>query len=222
MAPCHGQLRPTSLNTHYSVSPAAPIFHLVGLADRVRDFSTALAAARDGRAAGFDWLFRTVADPLVSYLRAQGSWDPDGLGNEVLVRAFSQIERFEGDESGFRAWVFSIARCRLIDERRAARRRPRYVTLDSGAVSMFGGCVEQEVGDRLGTEWVDEVLGRLEPDQRDVLVLRFVADLTMQEIADALGKSIGAVKALQHRGLAAVRRTLDGESEETSRVAVSL
>ena len=194
----------------------------MGLVLGVDDFSSALNAAQGGRAAGFDWLFRTMADPLVSYLRAQGAWDPDGLANEVLVRAFTQIARFVGDESGFRGWVFSTARCRLIDERRAASRRPRYLTLDSGVVSIFGGSVEEDACDRLGTEWVDEVLAQLEPDQRDVLVLRFVADLTMQEIADSLGKSLGAVKALQRRGLAAVRRALDEESQEFSRVAVPL
>jgi RNA polymerase sigma factor (sigma-70 family) len=194
----------------------------VGRAHRVDCFDDALVAARAGSANGFEWLFSMVADPLVSYLRAQGAWDPDGLANEVLIRAFTQLDRFDGTDAGFRSWVFSIARCRLVDERRASSRRPRYVTDESDVASILGGCVEQDSLDELGTEWVDAVLAELAPDQRDVLVLRVVADLTMDEIAATLGKSTGAVKALQRRGLAAVRRALTAADEEFSRVAVPL
>jgi RNA polymerase sigma-70 factor (ECF subfamily) len=193
----------------------------VGLRSTVGDFTSALDAARAGKPVGFDWLFRLVADPLVGYFRAQRAWDPDGLANEVLVRVFTQLDRFHGDESGFRAWVFSIASCRIIDERRASARRPRCSELDSNVVKLFGGDAEHDVLTKLGTEWVQEILESLEPAQREVLVLRFVADLSLQEAADALDKSVGAVKALQRRGLAAVRRTLDGEIADFSRVAVS-
>ena len=87
--------------------------------------------------------------------------------------------------------------------------------------SIVGGCAEQESLDALATEWVDEVLAQLEPDQRDVLLLRVVAQLTIDEIAVALGKSSGAVKALQRRGLAAARRLLAATDEEFSRVAAT-
>lgn len=60
-----------------------------------------------------------------------------------------------------------------------------------------------------GGEWVTGLLARLAPDQRDVLLLRIVADLTIEQIAQLLGKRPGAVKALQRRGLAAVKRALD-------------
>ena len=186
----------------------------------MHDFATALAAARSGLPSGFDWLFGMVGAPLVRYFRAQAAWDPDGLANEVLVRAFTQVDQFQGDESGFRAWVFSIAKCRLIDERRATARRPRPSLLDSNVIELFGGDAEREAVDNLGNDWVEEILSALEPDQRDVLVLRVVSDLTIPEIADALGKSLGAVKALQRRGLAAVRRRLEAEAPDFSRVAV--
>ena len=113
--------------TNLALQPpgGAADFSRVGRADVVADFDGALAAARDGRAVGLDWLFRMVSQPLVSYVRAQGVWDPDGLANEVLLRALTQLHRFDGNESGFRSWVFSIARCRVIDERRGVGRRPR-------------------------------------------------------------------------------------------------
>ncbi len=60
--------------------------------------------------------------------------------------------------------------------------------------------------DRLGKEWVRSVLDRLAPDQRDVLLLRVLGDLTVEQVAETLGKSVGAVKQLQRRGVAAAAR----------------
>ena len=162
-----------------------------------------------------------VSQPLVSYVRAQGVWDPDGLANEVLLRALTQLHRFDGNESGFRSWVFSIARCRVIDERRGVGRRPRCVTLEPGVTSIVGGCAEQESLDALGTEWVDEVLAQLEPDQRDVLLLRVVAQLTIDEIARSLevvrsGEGVATTRA---GGSSASARS---DRRKFSRVAVPL
>jgi RNA polymerase sigma-70 factor, ECF subfamily len=183
-------------------------------------FEHAIAAARDGRAAGFDHVFRTLGPRVAGYLRAQGASDPDGSTNEVFLRVFSQLERFEGDESAFRAWVFAIARCRLIDDRRAAARRLAGEALVARHAEIVGGDVVADAEVGLGTAWVESVLDQLEPDQRDVLVLRIVGALSLPEIASILGKSLGAVKALQRRGLAAVRRTLELSDEEISQLAV--
>jgi RNA polymerase sigma-70 factor (ECF subfamily) len=59
--------------------------------------------------------------------------------------------------------------------------------------------------DDLATKRVEALIEALAPDQRDVLLLRIVADLSLEQTADVLGKSVGAVKSLQHRGLAALR-----------------
>ena len=69
---------------------------------------------------------------------------------------------------------------------------------------------ESDVLARLGPERVRSLLGELSPDQRDVLLLRIVADLTVEQVAEALGKAPGAVKQLQRQGLGALRRRLDG------------
>ena len=64
---------------------------------------------------------------------------------------------------------------------------------------------------RIGTERVERILADLSEDQRAVLLLRFVGDMSIEDIAKALGKRQGAIKALQRRGLAAVKRQLSGE-----------
>jgi RNA polymerase sigma-70 factor, ECF subfamily len=61
----------------------------------------------------------------------------------------------------------------------------------------------------LHTQQVHALLDQLSEDQREVVLLRIVGDLSLEQTATALGKRVGAVKALQHRALAALRRILD-------------
>ncbi len=159
----------------------------------------------------FRHLFELVADQLLAYARSQGAWDPDGIVNETLVGAFRSIGDFRGDEAAYRAWVFSIARCRLVDERRARARRP--VLVEETAHEVLGGDVEDDVWAQLGTGRVEQVLASLSDEQRDVLLLRVVADLTLEEIASVVGKTTGAVKALQHRAIATLRRRLEPKAD---------
>jgi RNA polymerase sigma factor (sigma-70 family) len=180
----------------------------VGSGSCATDFASALVSARRGRAWGYEHLFHLVAAPLLGYLRSRGAGDADAVANDVLMRALSQLDRFEGDESAFRAWVFTIARCRLVDDRRAQQRRIAAHTLGAASERLVGGDVEADAMAQLGSDWVTAILDSLASDQRDVLLLRFVSDLSIDETATVLGKTPGAVKALQHRALASIRRKI--------------
>lgn len=177
------------------------------------DFTDVLAAARAGDPAALTRLYRSLARTVAGYLRAQGAADPDGTANDVFLRAFGNLHRFQGDERRFRSWVVTIAHHRLVDERRRAARRP--VTSPLAGESGATGDVEDEALAAMGTERMHELLGRLAPDQRDVLVLRVVADLGVDQVAKALGKTPGAVKQLQRRGLASLARLLASEEVPT-------
>lgn len=167
------------------------------------DFGAVLAAARTGAPWAFEQLYRGLAPAVVGYLRAQGAREPDDLTSEVFERAFVQLGRFAGNGPGFRSWVFTIAHHRLVDERRRLGRQP---TADRQVPDRAGDDAEEQALLRLATERVRRLCERLVPDQRDVLLLRMVAGLTIDETAAALAKSPGAVKALQHRAVAALRR----------------
>jgi len=195
------------------VTTASPPADLSSPATIGDDFPAVLRAARAGEPWAFarvhSWLARTVA----GYLRSQGAEDPDGLANDVFLRAFTNLHRFEGSERNFRSWVLTIAHHRLVDQRRRAARRPVSESLDSFLETRATGDVEHEALTRVGTDRVHRLLGRLAPDQRDVILLRIVADLTVEQVAEALGKTPGAVKQLQRRGLAALQRILaDGDA----------
>jgi RNA polymerase sigma factor (sigma-70 family) len=174
-------------------------------------FTTTLAAARANAGWAFEWLFHTFAPRVHGYLRSHGVTEPDEVTNDVFLAVFRSLDRFAGDEQAFRAWTFTIARNRLVDEYRRRARRIRTIPGDdaAGLAERAGGDVEAEALTNIGSEWAVDLIRRLAPDQRDVLLLRIVADLTIDQIAEVVGKRPGAVKALQRRGLAAARRILE-------------
>ncbi|MDX1468138.1 MAG: sigma-70 family RNA polymerase sigma factor [Acidimicrobiia bacterium] len=165
-------------------------------------FDSILDAARTGA----DWAWRKfyedLAPRLNSYLRLRGAEDPEGLVGEVFLEAARAISSFEGDERGFRSWLFTMAHSRLIDERRRrTRRKTAPADLSDLAHVADDQDVEGEVLRHLASERLTQLFSVLTPDQRDVLTLRIIADLSVAETAAVLGKSAGSVKVLQHRGL---------------------
>jgi RNA polymerase sigma factor (sigma-70 family) len=179
-------------------------------------FDAVLAAAREGAPWAFERMFTALAPAVTGYLRVQGSAEPEDLTSEVFVAILRNLHGFQGDEAGFRSWVFTIAHRRLLDERRRRGRRPLPEPLtaaaaDVGRESLSADDVAGEIDRLLGAERVRALCDRLVPDQRDVLLMRLVGDLSIEQIAGTLGKSKGAVKALQRRGLAAVGRLLERE-----------
>jgi RNA polymerase sigma-70 factor (ECF subfamily) len=107
--------------------------------------------------------------------------------------------------------VLTIAHHRLIDARRRAGRRPELPEGGSIETAVPRGDVEREALERLGTERVHGLLAILTVEQRAVLLLRIVGDLTVEQVARALGKRAGAIKQLQRRVLLALRRELERE-----------
>lgn len=175
-----------------------------------RHFRTVLAAARAGDEGAWQQLYAELAPAVLGYLRFRGAQESEDLAGEVFLQVVRDLDRFDGDARQFRAWVLTIARHRLLDARRGKERRPVDPAPEETLVAAGpAGDVETEALESLGAEEVLRLIGTLSQDQQDVLVLRLVADLTVEEVAKAIGKRPGAVKALQRRGLQAVARSLD-------------
>lgn len=144
---------------------------------------------------------------MTGFLRARGAEDSEDLANEVFVRAFASIQRFEGVPADFRAWVFRIARNLLIDERRYLARRPG--TTPTAHEDLPQAVITDDLTDQIGQrERVDALLAVLTEEQREVLLLRIVAGLSVDETAQTVRRRPGAVRALQHRALARLRTSL--------------
>lgn len=167
-------------------------------------FGEQLAAARRGEEWAWHTIYTKLIGPITGYLISRGARDPDDLAAETFLHVARNIEQFEGDEESFRSWVFVIAHRRLIDARRAANRRPQIA--DRVEEDGEGGDVEEEAMGRLGNHSVQELLDQLTEDQREVLALRVVADLSLKETARVTGRDVGAVKALQRRAIQRLQR----------------
>lgn len=179
------------------------------------NFAATLLGARARNPFDCRVLYESLAGRVWGYLRLRGAEDPEDLTSEVFLRVFDHLNDFSGDSRGFTAWVFTIAHRALLDEHRRRMRRPSTVGFSEAKPEMItGNSLEAEA---LAAVTRDEVLALLDcltPDQRDVLALRIVADLPIRQVARVLNKSPGTVKALQHRGVAALRRRLEGVRDE--------
>lgn len=210
MTPTVSALGALRANTVSNTDPPSPV------TNRPAPFGAAfrpvLIAAQADAPWAYQRLFEWLGRPVAGYLRGQGADDPEGLANDVFLRVFTKLRSFEGGEERFRSWVFTIAHNLLVDQRRSRRRQPLMTDHPLAEVSS-NRSTESDALARLGAARVRTLLGELTPDQRDVLLLRIVADLTVEQVAEALGKPPGAVKQLQRRALHALRRRL-GDDEE--------
>ncbi len=137
----------------------------------------------------------------------------EDLTGEVFKSAIEGLPGFRGPVEAMGGWLFGIAHHDLSDYRRHQARnlvQPLDELLEEAAAA--GGAVDPEelALERVEGDRVLAALRKLSTDQREVLVLRLVADLTAPEVAGILNKSTEAVRALQHRGLASLARLLGG------------
>ncbi|MGR2752281.1 RNA polymerase sigma factor [Agromyces arachidis] len=169
-------------------------------------FASILAAARAGARWACTELWAAYAPGVAAFLRARGSLEPDDLTSEVFLTVFDRLGAFEGGEAEFRSFVYTIAYRRLTDELRRRGRRGVHEPWSAETDPRQVPSAEEDALRSLGDAAAFDLLDGLSPDQRDVMVLRIVADLTVEQVAEVLGKRPGAVKALQRRALDALRR----------------
>lgn len=173
------------------------------------EFEATLSDAKDGAESAWAALYRDLAGPVTGYLASRGAREAEDLASETFLQVARNIQGFDGDEAAFRSWVFVIAHRRLIDWRRSQARRPTAVPLTADESERSGDDVEAEALDRVVTVELLKTFEKLTETQRDVLALRIIGHLTLEETADVVGKRVGAVKAAQRRGLLALKEHLD-------------
>jgi RNA polymerase sigma-70 factor, ECF subfamily len=171
------------------------------------------AAARgDGEAFGKLW---TALSPAVAaYFRAHAVPEADDLTSEVFLGAFRAMGTVTGGVDQFRGLVFRIAHRRYVDwVRRRVRHgvhQPYEPVLDARTSASAEACAEE----RASSLRALALLALLTPDQRQVVSLRVLGDLSLQQTAEVLGRDVGTVKSLQHRGLARLRRGVELDRTE--------
>jgi RNA polymerase sigma-70 factor (ECF subfamily) len=163
--------------------------------------------------AAFDGLYLLFADRVYRYLLARIS-DPelaDEITSQVFLRLIEKIDIYRigprDNVAIFSAWLYRLAHNKMVDVLRS-HKRTQDAPLEHAAHVTTGQHLMEAVEDRLDFERILASLQLLNDQQREVIVLRFVEELSIAETAQIMQKSEGAVKALQHRALETLRRHL--------------
>jgi RNA polymerase sigma factor (sigma-70 family) len=166
-------------------------------------------AAVDGDGDALGTVYLLLSPKVLGYLKAHGAEDPEGLTNEVFLHVLRRLGGLVGGAAGLRTFVFSVAHARLVDDVRRRARRPVEHVYEPHLDDRCSVSAEHTVLTGVDASRLDALLGQLNDDQRSVITLRVLGDLTIEQTAQILGKSSGAVKQLQRRGLLTLRTLLD-------------
>lgn len=161
------------------------------------ELTPALHAAQNGDAAGFATLWRALHPAVLRYLRVLAGDHAEDAASETWLHVIRDLDRFHGDTTAFRGWLFRIARHRGIDERRRQSR-----TRQSPApVPSVAPDAASQAADHAATSWALAMIAALPPDQAEAVMLRTVIGLDVATTAHILGKKPGAVRIATMRGL---------------------
>jgi RNA polymerase sigma-70 factor, ECF subfamily len=176
-------------------------------------FAATLAAARLGEEWAVAALWRDLHPRLLRYLRvALRDGSAEDTASDVWLEVAQGLCRFDGDERAFRAWVFTIARRRAIDAARKARRRRTSPAAPETIAAMSASSLDVDAEARLALDSALARVALLRPDQAEVILLRVLGDLSVEETARIVGKRPGAVRVLQHRALQRLRDSMAAEN----------
>jgi RNA polymerase sigma-70 factor, ECF subfamily len=177
------------------------------------DFDQVLPAALEGDEDALGALYRSVYPRFVRYVSAVAPESAEDVAADAWLDVARGLGRFRGDELAFRSWAFTIVRRRLLDlQRSRARRRTEPVDPHELADPRAVADVEDEALASLGASWAIRLItSSLSPDQADVVLLRVLGDLDVEQVAAIMGKRPGTIRVLQHRALRRLAEALRRE-----------
>ena len=174
-------------------------------------FDEVLEAAQTGAPWALEAIYRDLHPIVLGFLRHRAPNDAEDLAADVFIGVAEGVGRFRGSEARFRSWVFTIAYRRLADlRRRADRRRTEPIAAAVLAEHTPVGDTEHDVMLAIGTRSALARIAALPEAQAEVILLRVVADLSVDDVARIMRRRPGAVRALQHRALQRLARELPG------------
>lgn len=166
------------------------------------DFPDVLAAAQHGDEDAFTVLWLDGNAALLRYVRVLAPDAADDIAADTWMHVVRGLARFRGDEAAWRAWLFTTARRRTIDQARRRSRRAEEPLADVPASELAAARDTADVAlEHLGTRAAIALLADLPRLQAEVILLRVVAGLDTEAVAKLVGRSPGAVRVAAHRGL---------------------
>jgi len=178
-----------------------------------QDEAQLIRQAKQGDPAAFTAIYDRCQPAIYRYILRQVSdvTTAEDLTGEVFVRMVEKIEQFTYRGHPILSWLYTIARNLVNDYHRRAG-RVQY-TLPSEPLTSREIDPEDAVARRLTEDQLQAAIAQLTESQRQVILLKFIEGLDNETVAVTLGKTVGAVKSLQHRALAALRRILTADTD---------
>jgi len=158
----------------------------------------------------FSVLYERYVDQIYQYIfyRTGNRYDAEDLTAKTFYRALANLKRYRYRGLPFSAWLYRIAH-NLVANWHRDRQRRKTIPLDSLVLtSKARESAEQILESSERGEVLREAIARLAPDRQELLVLKYSTDLSNKEIGRVMGRSEGAIKALYHRTLVALRKDL--------------
>ena len=165
--------------------------------------------AKEGDEKAFEDLFRENHAILLRYARGLGNRNPDDVVSQVWFEVARGIGAYQGDEAGFRPWLFTICRRRVIDSHRSRSRRPENPVAEPG-LGLAAPAADQDLD---AADRAVELMASLPQAQAEVIMLRVIAGLSVEEVAELTDRRPGTVRVLAHRGLRQLGKLLQAPAE---------
>ncbi|MGC9334641.1 MAG: sigma-70 family RNA polymerase sigma factor [Anaerolineae bacterium] len=173
------------------------------------DEARLIERARQGDRQAIAELYRAHVDTVYRYVytRVRDEQLAEDLTAQVFLQAIEGLPGYEVTGAPFMAWLYRIAHARVVDHYRRQGRRQE-VSLPETLVSE-GPRPEDFVEAEADWAMAIDLLAQLTDDQQDVMILRFIGEMSLDQVAKTLGKTLGAAKALQYRALATLARLVE-------------
>jgi RNA polymerase sigma-70 factor (ECF subfamily) len=170
---------------------------------------TLIQLAKQRDEAAFASLYEAYFDRIYRYVvfKIGDRMEAEDITQQVFLNALKSISSYKIKETPFSAWLFRIAHNQMVDYFRKKAKRQN-VPLENAPPQTGGEDPEEITADKFDIEQLNAAKEKLTELQREVISLRFAGELPIVEVARIMGKSEGAVKALQHSAILALRRTL--------------
>lgn len=175
----------------------------------MQDEKNLVHKARQGDKEAFTELYESHFDKIYRYMvmKIGNKAEAEDMTQQVFIRAYESIGSYQWQGIPFSAWLFRIAHNQIVDFIRKASKKPT-VPLDESLPIVGDSNPQMEVEVKLNMEQVTMAARQLTKAQREVISLRFAGGLSISEVASAMHKSEGAIKALQHSAILALRKAL--------------
>jgi RNA polymerase sigma-70 factor (ECF subfamily) len=186
------------------------------------DLDGVVARAVAGDEAAFHRLYVEVQPRLLRYLRATSPSLAEDVAAETWVEVVRRLSAFQGGAAQLRAWMFTIARSKVVDRLRYEQRHPVQLTADvaqvadSGASRISGGDVAELVERAASTAAALRLIATLPPHEAEVVALRVIAELDVATVSRMTGRSPVAVRVAAHRGLRRLAGRLAPQGTDSS------